>query len=225
MNAQNDTRDGLRVVIVEDTRATLQHLVSVISGFPDVAEVAAAETFSYGRELLERPVDILITDISLPDGTGINLIRYIKSKPGTKAVVVTVFGDEKNVIDAIEAGADGYILKDANTTEIATSLSAAISGIAPISSAIAGHLLKRIRKSGATLPLDQPDSEDLGLTKTEVEVLETLAKGFSYKEIAKIRGVSFFTINEHLKSIYKKLAVNSRHEAVYEATRSGIINP
>lgn len=222
---EQDFNVTIRTLIVEDTPETLDYLHNHLKNLSDIHVVAAVGTYQDGLAHIDDGIDLLVTDIGLPDGNGIDLIREIKKKASTKAIVVSVFGDERNVVSAIEAGADGYLLKDADGQTISNALDDALNGVAPISPAIAGHLLKRIKMNVTYDGAAQTSPSPIKLTETETIILETLAKGFSYKEIARIQGVTFFTVNQHLKTIYKKLAVHSRGEAVYEAVRSGLINP
>ncbi len=219
-------QEKLRTVIVEDNQQVLQYLRDHLEAMENVVIVGTAESVTSAKRLLTQKVDLLIVDLGLPDGSGIDLIRIAKSVGNTTVIVVTVFGDEVNVVNSIEAGADGYLLKDADQKTMAKALGDALNGVAPISPAIAGHLLQRIRQNKETsLPPGLAEETDVYLTPREVEILEILAKGFSYKEIAQIQNVSFHTVNEHLKAVYRKLAVNSRGEAVYEAMKTGLINP
>ena len=219
-------RRKLRTIIVEDNSQVLQYLQSHFESMSNIHLISTATNLKSAKVLLNQEVDLLIVDLGLPDGSGIDLIRLAKIKPSIKVIVVTVFGDEVNVVNSIEAGADGYLLKDADQQTMAKALDDALNGIAPISPAIAGHLLQRIRENPVNATQQNLlNSTEVTLTPREVETLETLAKGFSYKEIAQIQNVSFHTVNEHLKAVYRKLAVNSRGEAVYEAMKTGLIDP
>ena len=137
-------------------------------------------------------------------------------------MVVTVFADEEHVLGAIEAGATGYILKDSLPEEFVGLIKQLIAGGSPISPVIARQLLKLFKPGGATTPEPKP-SEDSGLSARESEVLAMIAKGFNFAEIARLLGMSPHTVTTHVKKIYQKLAVHSRGEAVYEASRMGLI--
>jgi DNA-binding NarL/FixJ family response regulator len=134
-------------------------------------------------------------------------------------MVITVFGDEQHVVAAIEAGATGYILKDGSSQYIADSILELVHGGAPISPAIARHLLRRFRELSP--PVRAPDAP--GLTGREQEVLGLLVKGFTFAEIGDLLGISAHTVTTHVKHIYAQLAVRSRAEAVYEAMQLGLV--
>lgn len=203
-----------RVFLVEDdpdTRARLTRALEAIDGF-EVAGVAG--TVAEGKAWLARHfADVLLFDLGLPDGSGLELIR-LAARAGRGAIlVISVFGDERNVVSALEAGASGYLLKDASVDSIGESIRQLLEGGAPISPGVAKHLLKRFQ--GRPPRAGGEDAEDL--TARENEVLSLLAKGFSYAETGTMLSVSINTIRSHVKSIYAKLSVNSLPEAIYEA--------
>jgi DNA-binding NarL/FixJ family response regulator len=167
------------------------------------------------------PPDVLLADLQLPDGSGIDVIRWLRQHaPAAEAMVISVFGDESHVVAAIEAGATGYLLKDASAEEIADGIRRLIEGESPISSAIARHLLRRFQPAPAAV------SERVSpLTQREGEVLQLIAKGLSYQRIADTLTMSPHTVTTHIKQIYRKLAVNSRGEAVFEAMQLGLLAP
>jgi len=143
--------------------------------------------------------------------------------------VITVFGDEQHVIASIEAGATGYILKDSLPEEFLSMISQLRAGGSPISPIIARQLLRRMQPAPLQTPGSSPSAPtappalDSALSMRESEVLGLIAKGFNFAEIARLLDVSPHTITAHVKKIYQKLAVHSRGEAVYEATRMGLL--
>lgn len=211
-----------RVLLVEDDPRTRDRLARVIADHDRLELVAAVGTFAEGRDALASlSPDVLITDLGLPDGDGTDLIRAAtQGESHVLAMAMTVFGDERHVVAAIEAGALGYVLKDGTPEVIARSILEMIDGGSPISSPIARYLLKRMQPSEptATAKSDVPK-----LSGREREVLGYVVKGFSYSEIAKLIGVSPHTVTTHVRGIYRKLAVTSRGEAVYEALQLGIV--
>lgn len=207
------------VAIVEDDLILRDELARIVGLEGDLALVAVAETLGAGRKLLVQPLDILLIDLALPDGSGLDLIAEARcALPALKIIVVSIFGDARSVLRAVEAGADGYLLKGADALEAVDAIRTVRSGGAPISPGVAGHILARLRGASAARAPAPPL-----LTEKEILVLTDLAKGFRYKEVARLHGISPNTVADHVKSIYRKLAVNSRSEAVFEAVQAGLI--
>jgi DNA-binding NarL/FixJ family response regulator len=208
-----------RVAIVEDDVVLGQALASAVRASDGLKLQGVAETLAAGRALVQTGVDVLLVDLALPDGSGLSLIDFAHRQFGCKVLVISVLGDVRNVVTAIEYGASGYLLKGADTLQVSTALRTVLSGGAPISPGVAGHILSRIR--GAPRASDQ--KLGLKLTAKEVVILEHLAKGLSFKEVAHAEQISPHTVGDHVKAIYRKLAVNSRGEAVFEAVKAGLI--
>lgn len=208
------------VLLIEDDTNTRNKLAQAVSANSTLSLLAAVDCCATARQEIDKnPPDILLTDLDLPDGSGIEIIKELHEKnPNTEIMVVTVFGDEKHVLSAIEAGATGYLLKDTDSERIGESILELVDGKSPISPSIARHLLKRFQPEPSEEKKDVPL-----LTDREVEVLNYAAKGFSYAEIADMTGISIHTVTSHIKHIYKKLSVRSRGEAVFEAMQLGII--
>jgi DNA-binding NarL/FixJ family response regulator len=164
---------------------------------------------------------VLVVDLGLPDGNGAELIRSAaKKRPDCDALVVTVFGDDQHVVDAIAAGATGYILKDSPPGELTRCIRELREGGAPISPSIARRLLARMRAPAAQ-PGAQPAASPL--TEREAEILRLVAKGLSFSDVSAALGISAHTVVAHVKKIYRKLSVHSRGEAVFEATQLGLL--
>jgi DNA-binding NarL/FixJ family response regulator len=168
------------------------------------------------------PPDILLVDLGLPDGDGLDLIRYARAhSPHTRSMVITVFGDEASTIRAIEAGARGYILKSELPEDLRSTIEQLLAGGAPISPAIASHLLRRL---GPPAEPADPAAGGPVLSPREREVLQLVVRGLSYQEIADVLSISRHTATSHIRNIYRKLEVRSRSEASYEALRLGIVD-
>ncbi len=212
------------VLLVEDDDNTREHLARVVRAHPRLDLAGQARNVAEGREALDRfEPDVLLCDLGLPDGSGIELIGELRRRGyRTEAMVITVFGDEKHVVAAIEAGATGYLLKDGRADYIGDSIVQMMAGGSPISAAIARHLLKKFNV-GPREEAGAPGPEG-GLSQQEVTVLRYLAKGFNCNDIAGLLNISHHTVATHIKRIYRKLAVHSRGEAVYEAHKLGIID-
>lgn len=218
------------VMIVEDDPAFLTRFCGIVASAPDLTLLAAVSDLgSAQRQLARQAPDVLLTDLGLPDGSGIELIREAaRHHPQTDIMVVTMFGDESHVLASIEAGATGYVLKDSLPAEFVSLITQLREGGSPISPVIARQLLKRFKPASASPGTDtpvaaSPPSADAALSARETEVLALVAKGFNFAEVARLLTVSPHTITAHVKKIYQKLAVHSRGEAVYEASRMGLI--
>lgn len=234
-----------RVLIVEDDVPTRDFFADSVSRCEDLVLVADVGTFEEARQLIadgSQAIDILLTDLALPDGNGLDLIRLAgRLRPACEALVISMFGDEDSVLSSVEAGALGYIQKDFTPDNIAHTILEMKAGASPISPMIARRVLAKYRAlhlvdqapappapdAAVPTPHEIPAGE-LGralLSTREQEVLELIARGFSYAEISKLKGVSVHTIQSHIKNLYTKLAVHSKSEAVYEATRLGLLQP
>ncbi|MEZ5739807.1 MAG: response regulator transcription factor [Burkholderiaceae bacterium] len=226
--------ESISVLIVEDDPDALHRVAQVISSCADMRLAGTASTVAQGRAMLDAgPVDVLLTDLGLPDGSGLELIEHAsRVLPGIEIAVLTVFADETHVLAAIENGATGYLLKDGTDANLAESIRQLVAGGSPISPSIARHVLRRLSPAGgqgqgarANEPLNRaPANGDKSLlTGRESDVLQQIAKGFSYEEISHSLGISVHTVTTHIKNIYRKLAVRSRGEAVFEAVQLGLI--
>ena len=214
------------VIVVEDDPVFLTRFCGIVASEPSLTLLAAVGDLASARQMLARHVpDVLLTDLGLPDGNGVELIREVaRAHPATDIMVISVFGDEQHVLASIEAGATGYILKDSLPDEFVSLIVQLRAGGSPISPVIARQLLKRFRPD-ATAPATSSAAAPAaaGLSARETEVLGLVAKGFNFAEIARLLDVSPHTITAHVKKIYQKLAVHSRGEAVYEATKMGLL--
>ena len=209
-----------RIAIVEDDPVVREHFIEIVSDEDGLDLAGVASNLAKAREILAQKPDLLLLDIGLPDGSGLDFIPEVRELSDTKILIVTSFGDRETVVTAIRSGADGYLLKDSSVSQILDGIEATLNGGAPVSAAAAVYLLDRLRKEKVP-SVEQVESEDAGLTPREVELLELFAKGESYKEAARSLGISPLTVGNHVKSIYRKLAVHSRGEAVYAAMKTG----
>ena len=217
----------LSVLLVEDEPLTRSHLAAGVRSHAGLSLVAEAATLGDALVALEqhRP-QVVLVDLGLPDGSGLALIRAAAlHDPAPDVMVISVFGDEASVLAAIEAGAGGYLLKDGAPHDIAGSILRLAAGEAPISPAIAAHLIRRLRPrpESPAVPRSGPRGGD-ALTDREMEVLELVAKGLSYEEIGRALRLRYNTIASYTKEIYRKLAVRSRGEAVFEARQMGLLD-
>jgi len=211
-----------RVLIIEDNEPTRERLVRAIAAHPEELELAAAVgTCREALLALRRdPPEVLLVDLDLPDGHGIELIRAARAlSSDTQSMVVTVFGDEKSVLGAIEAGARGYLLKDASAEGVGVAILQLLAGGSPITPAIAQHLILRFQERAPSVEREAGPS----LSRRELEVLELVVKGFTFPEIAGLLALSPHTVGTFVRRIYRKLEVRSRGEAVFEALQLGLV--
>ncbi len=211
-----------RVLLVEDDLATLRALSQQILALEGFALVCATTRFDEAMAALHRPVDLLLADLDLGTHSGIDIIRACRARHlEARIMVMSVLGDEQTVITALEAGADGYLLKDASHSRFADDLNALMRGEAPISPGIARHLLRRFRQGVSSLRAAEPGVELL--SPRELQMLEALAQGLSYKDVARRLDLSIHTVGDYVKGLYRKLQVSSRGEAVSRALRERLI--
>jgi DNA-binding NarL/FixJ family response regulator len=214
------------VLVVEDDTVARKVLCRAIEAEPALKLVATFDSVKPALEWLEnQSVDVLMTDLGLPDGSGIDIIRACAQRhPDCDIMVVTVTSDEASVLACIEAGAVGYVLKDSGKMDVARAVLDLRAGGAPMSPAIARMVLTKVRGGKkAAIPAVTDNVSNANLTKREAAILDLIARGDSYGEVAKMLSVSVGTVQTHIKNIYGKLAVHSRGEAVFEAHRRGLL--
>jgi DNA-binding NarL/FixJ family response regulator len=219
---------AISVLLVEDDAPTRWRLHDALTAAQ--FEVTSAATLAEARAALAngQAPKVLLTDLQLPDGHGTELIREVRHRfPDTEIMVVSILGDEESVISAITVGATGYLLKDAFPTDIVSTVRELCAGHSPISASIARFIVRRTQvqapAQAPTKPLPVPVLNTAKLTPREIDILWGIAKGFSYADIADHLGLSRQTVPGHIKSIYRKLEVNTRGEAVFEALQQGLI--
>jgi len=216
-----------RVALLEDDAGTRRFFEVCVSGHPALALAASFATLAEARRWFAREsADILLTDLSLPDGHALALIReVVRQHPACDVLVVSVFGDEETVLACVEAGSVGYIHKDSSPGDVAQVILDVKRGASPISPMIARKILERVRRAAAPAPgTASLVDESVSLTRRESDVLELVARGYSYAEIARLQSLSIHTVQSHIKNLYAKLAVHSRGEAVFEASRMGLLD-
>ncbi|MEB0110899.1 DNA-binding NarL/FixJ family response regulator [Variovorax sp. GrIS 2.14] len=219
---------AIRVLIVEDEPEFTRRFSTAVLSDSELGLVAAVSSGAAGIAMLdlERP-DVLLVDLGLPDISGVEVIRHAALRhPQCDVLVITMFGDDDHVVASIEAGASGYLLKDASAERIATSIRELHAGGAPISPGIARRVLARFRlavKPIAVTGPDEPATPTSPLSARETELLRLTAKGLTFENIGELLGISPHTVVAHVKKIYRKLAVHSRGEAVYEASQMGLL--
>lgn len=222
------------VLLVEDDPSFREGFSRAIGAAPDMILAGCVADFASGLAQLAQRPDVLLVDLQLPDGNGIDLIRAASERlPQCEIMVVSVFGDERHVLDSIAAGATGYLLKDTSAGEIVEQIRVLRAGGSPVSPVIARQLLNRLSggeedsggagsQSAASSAAQMP-SEQQRLSEQEARVLTYAAKGYSYEEIAELMSVSRHTVQTYVKRSYRKLHVHGKVEALSEARRLKLI--
>lgn len=207
------------VALVEDDDEARRRLVVSIGADASLRLVGEYRTGTEALASLRAVVpDVFLVDLGLPDMPGLEVLRHIATRhPLCDILVVTIFGDEQTVRGALEAGARGYLLKGGLAHDIAADIRHLREGGSPLSPVVARQLLKRL------VPERPASGSDAPLTHREHEILQAIARGFSYAETAALLRISAKTVHTHLKNIYRKLAVHSKTEAVFEADRRRLL--
>jgi DNA-binding NarL/FixJ family response regulator len=244
---------AVKVLIVEDNPVARSFLCRVVrESFSDTLTITEAGDLENARRQINLtggaqglhgvdPFRLVLVDLELPDGNGMELLAELSQYPATK-IVTTLYSDDDHLFPALQRGADGYLLKEDRFEVLVEELQKIVRGQPPLSPAIARRLLNHFRDSqrgelqsphsGFSRPAELVTSrpvpiekmpEHERLTPRENEVLTYLSKGFTIKEIANLMGIKWFTVNDHIKSIYKKLNVSSRAEAAVLATKQGLV--
>ncbi|HUR30101.1 MAG TPA: response regulator transcription factor [Saprospiraceae bacterium] len=208
----------ISLVIYEDNvrlRQSLELLLGTESGFVVVG--AFSECNSVAEQMMELAPELVIMDIDMPGMNGIEGVRRIKSEfPEIKVVMYTVFDDDNRIFDCICNGANGYLLKNTSPLKLIESLNELSEGGVPMSPFVAQKVFQFFRNS-------KPQNESFNLTPREIEILEWLVRGNSYKMIADKSSISIDTVKKHLQNIYHKLHVNCGTEAVVKALQHKIV--
>lgn len=225
MPAAEPRSAAIRVALVEDDPLFRDAIVAAIRGAPDMELAGVAETRRDGLALLHGPAaDVLLVDLGLPDGSGIDVIAVAQTLwSGCDVMVATTFGDEAHVLQSIEAGAAGYLLKDSSPARMLEEIRNLRAGGSPISPLIARQVLKRFRGRAAAPSPALVQDEQTALSTRERQTLEYVTKGFTYDEVARLLGVSRHTVQTFVRRIYAKLEVSSKVEAIYEARKRGLL--
>lgn len=219
----------VRVAVIEDEQNFSAALARAINAAPDMELLAVAATLADGMRLLQgAPADVMLVDLGLPDGSGIDFIRATRHAwPSCDIMVFSVFGDEASVLQSIEAGAKGYLLKDCPPTRMVEEIRSLCAGGSPISPRIARHVLMRLARGDAQAPdieRSPPAAMEGGaLSAREVEVLNHIAKGHTYEEIAHKMVISRHTVLTFVRRIYAKFEVNTKIEALNKARGKGLV--
>ena len=214
-----------QVLIVEDEPEFLLRFSEAVSAIPSFALLGAVATGAAALALLDAQApDVMLIDLGLPDMDGVQVIRHAaRHRPRCEVLVVTMFEDDQHVLPCIEAGATGYLLKDASAERIIAAIHELLGGGSPISPSIARRVLASFRIGAGKSGADTAAPPDSPLSERETEILRMVAKGLSFDAIGSVLSISPHTVVAHVKKIYRKLAVHSRGEAVFEASQLGLL--
>ena len=216
------------VLIVEDEYVIQCRLKNILKdlGYSDEVLLFANNVREAEYLLQQEPFCLALIDLGLSDGNGISIIDKIHELGSqTLILVVSAWSTQNSLLKAIKAGATGYVLKERDDTEVSLAISSILCGGAPIDPFIAREILKQISSSEPSSSLEQvvPDPEQESLTQREKEILSLVAQGLSNREIADELCVSRYTVESHIKHIYRKLSVSKRTKAVSTARHLGIL--
>lgn len=218
----------IRVALVDDQTLIRQGVRSLLELTGDITIVAEAADGDEAVTMVhrERP-DVVLLDLRMPGKDGVAVLRELRARDALPpTIVLTTFDDDDALLDAVRAGARGYLLKDGTEEDLATHIRALHAGGSPMSPLIARQLLARWqgtqRPSAPRMP-SAPQSTVEPLSPRETQVLDLIARGFTYSEIAGQLLVSVTTVQTHVRNIYGKLGVHSKTEAVFEARHVGLL--
>ena len=210
------------VLVVEDEPLLQHRLHGVLSalGYPADALLFAATLAQARSCLAQQPMALVLVDLHLPDGDGRELIAQLRAEdPGVGILVVSAWSSEEAILGALRAGATGYVLKERDDMEVMLSIRSVLRGGAPIDPFIARRILELLPASAAPGAASPPPENSL--SERENEIMRLVADGLSNREIAEQLFLSRYTVESHVKRVYRKLAVSSRTGAVHEARSRG----
>lgn len=212
------------IAVVDDSSLMIQAIEDKLSFFP---EIQIGEVFQSGPDFIEclaqgKRFDLVLMDIEMPHMSGVEVTRLVKSKyPQIKVVMLTVVDSDGDILRSIQAGADGYLLKDVGPKDLSDGILQTLEGGAAMTPSIARKSLQLLRNVQVVNDVIEP--LDVELTARESDVLLQISKGLEYKAIADNLFISPSTVRKHIENIYKKLQVHSKLEAIELAKRNNLI--
>ncbi|MDG4946683.1 response regulator transcription factor [Weeksellaceae bacterium KMM 9713] len=215
----------IQIAIADDNNFLISTIREKLSFFNDLEyQFSALNGKELIRKLNQNPaIDLILMDIEMPIMNGIEATAEIKKRfPNIKIVMLTAFDNDENIFNAIKAGADGYLLKETKPEELHQGIVDTINGGAAMNPSIAIKTLRLLRNP--IVNVDSHHKADITLTDRETEVLEQLAKGYSYSIIADNLIISSGTVRKHIENIYKKLQVHNKIEAIIKARNNNLID-
>jgi DNA-binding NarL/FixJ family response regulator len=216
----------IAVALVEDEAEVRERFVQAIGANPQLRLLQACSTArDMQRWLDENPVDVLLVDLGLPDLPGLEVIRHARRvRPACSVMVISAYADAAHMVQAFEAGACGYLVKDGTQDELARHVMDLQAGGSPMSPIIARQLLARWQTLAPRPARPRAPAAIDALSPREMDVLRLVARGCSYQETGACLGITTTTVQAHVRNLYGKLDVHSKTEAVYEARQLGLLD-
>jgi NarL family two-component system response regulator LiaR len=216
--------ETIRILLADDHVMLRQGTVALLEREADIEVVGQADNGRQAVELVHRlRPDIVVMDVRMPELSGVEATRQIRQRlPAVQVLVLTAHDDEQYIFSLLEAGASGYLLKNAPISELVKAIHQVHEGKSPLSPAIARKIVVRMSSNDEEVPdSTQEDESQSSLTARELEVLQLLAQGMSNRAIAESLTISDRTVHAHLSNIFSKMGVSSRLEAVLSAIQRG----
>lgn len=213
----------IRIAVAEDNHFLAKSIEEKISFFDELNLKFIGHNGAelIGKLEMDSNVDVILMDIQMPEMDGITATELIKSKhPQIKIIMLTVFDDDENIYNAIKAGANGYLLKDVDPAALLKGIKEVMEGGATMTPSIAMKALNLLRNPEK---LEVTNEEEITLTKREQEILEQIARGLNYHQIAVNLIISPATVRKHIENVYKKLQVHNKVEAVQKAMKNNLL--
>jgi DNA-binding NarL/FixJ family response regulator len=215
-----------RVLVADDQRVVREGLATLLGLLPGIEVVATAADGEDVLELAARHVpDVVLMDLRMPRCDGVEATRRLReSNADTRVIVLTTYADDRSVVEALRAGARGYLTKDAGADEIQQAISAVVRGAAAIDPAVHHHVVQAVAAGESPDDAVAPPSLPAGLTPREAEVLRLVAEGLTNAEIAARLVVSEATVKSHINHVFTKTGVRDRAQAVTYAYQNGLVS-
>lgn len=225
----------ISVLIMEDHPVFLRRLVNIVDRWHGNNTVISCSSVGDAISAIDTyAIDLLLADLKLPDGSGVDAVRYLRqTQPQAQALVISALANREVILDALVAGAAGYIHKEDSSTNIEQSMQQVLDGGSPLSPSIAREILDFLSKtrtseqgiaSNKGLPVAVSTPPNRPLTDRESEVLQAISKGYSNRDVADLLGIAASTVPVHVRNIYRKLEVSNRTQAVFEARKLGLLS-
>lgn len=213
----------IRIAVAEDNHFLAKSIEEKISFFDELnlKFIGSNGAELIGKLELDSNIDVILMDIQMPEMDGIKATELIKIKhPQIKIIMLTVFDDDENIYNAIKAGANGYLLKDTDPESLIKGIKEVMEGGATMTPSIAMKALNLLRNPER---IEAQVESDIELTKREQEILEQIARGLNYHQIAVNLIISPATVRKHIENVYKKLQVHNKVEAIQKAMKNNLL--